>query len=122
MILDLSGLYNLENIFLDQFMTLPLNLDFFISASPGKINRKLPLSCWPLTLCSIDILKGPICVLKMHFITDKYLHYCHVSVIYESEQSFKLKIKLSWTDNCINVTNVFIFFEVLVDCSFKKLK
>lgn len=61
----------------------------------------------------------------MHFITDKYLHYCHVFMIYDSKESLELKIKLSLTDNYINVANIFIFFKVLVDYSFinhKKLK
>ena len=62
---------------------------------------------------------------KMHFITDKYLHYCHVSIVYDSKPYLELKIKLSLTNNYINVTNAFIFFKLLVDCSFinhKKLK
>lgn len=45
--------------------------------------------------------------------------------MYDSKESLELKIKLSLTDSYINVTNIFIFFKVLVDCSFmnhKKLK
>lgn len=48
-------------------------------------HRKPPSQHWPFTLCPLDMFKCPIYCLKMHFITEKYLHYCHVFIIYDSK-------------------------------------
>lgn len=79
---------------------------------------KLPPQCWPLPWHPTDILKGPTYCLQVHFVTDKYQHYRHVPIRYETKNPFELKIKPCLINNYINVTNVFIFFKVLVDCSF----
>ena len=86
--------------------------------SEPRDSWELPSQIRPLPLHPIDILKGPTCCPKMHFIASKCERCCHVSVIYKIKNSLELKIKRSLMDNYTNVTNIFIFFQVLVDSSF----